>query len=182
MRPMRLAADFPGVQFFEVDLPEMLAERRRVCRELVNDYEELRFEVPADFKTDDPGELLANHPDYDPSVPTAIIYEGCSMYFSDAENRRTVGSMRQLMNHPDSVLWADFVSEEVASGQVSHEGIRQFLDGMTEMGESFRFGMDDPTTWARSIGFPFTDVTGSSEILGQQSPVYDQYRFAEFRR
>lgn len=182
MRPMRLASEYPDVRFFEVDLPEMLAERRRVCSGLIDDYSGCRFEVEADFKSTDLLELFSNHPHFDRTVPTAIIYEGCSMYFSDAENRKTLGAMAQLVDHPDSVLWADFVSEEVSGGEVLHDGIRQFLDGMTEMGESFRFGLDAPASWARSAGFEFARVTSSSEVLGENDSVYEQYRFAELKR
>lgn len=177
MRSIRHAAVRPGVKFFEADLPEMLAERNRVAEQIAETYADRRFPVEVDFKRDSLIDTFEQHPEFDREVPTAVIYEGCSMYFTDDENRHILSQMRELLQDPRSVLWADFVTNAVAVGRTNHEGILKFLDGMTELGESFIFGVDEPDAWLKSCGFREAAVVGCGDYLADLSPVYGAYNF-----
>lgn len=181
MRPARLAKSLSDLMFFELDLPEMLAERDRIWSEVDEGQAIRRATFEADFLESDVAGLLLSHPDFDASLPTAFIFEGCSMYFSEEDNLRMLDAVRGLMSNPGSVMWVDFVNEEVASGQTSHQGVRQFLSGMTELGESFRFGLDDPIGWSRQYGFGSGQVITAAEYLGSEDPVLGTYNFSVFQ-
>ncbi len=147
MRSIRHAGQLPDVTFFELDLPEMIAERDRVTKMLDWDFRDQRVMIPADFKRDNISTVLRNHPRFDATLPTLIVFEGCSMYFSEAENRAIFGSFLDIMENPDSRLWVDFVNTAVVTRRTNNQRIIGFLEGMDSLGESFIFGTDEPKSF-----------------------------------
>ena len=152
VRAFRHAMAGPHAKYFEVDLPEMLAERERVVKGLQGPCPE-RIPVAMNFETDRLDKALRNNGDFDPWQPTAFIYEGCSMYFDGVTNASMLTAARKLMQHPMSFLWVDFVATDVVDGQHRHKGIAAFLEGMEQLGEAFVFGVDDPDLYLRNLGF-----------------------------
>lgn len=181
MRSIRHAARMPGVCFFEIDLPDMIEERLRITSQFPIDYREQRFQLEADFRNDDVSELLRNHLQFDAQLPTLFIYEGCSMYFSDVQNRQMLARVRSLMQHPDSTLWMDIVSPEVANGRTNHRSIAAFLEGMDELGESFIFGLEDPVEWLLNQGFSGSQRTRCGDYLEDGDLVKNTYSFLTCR-
>ncbi len=178
MRPFRLFAEGPKPTYFELDLPEMLEERTRVISQMKDRPDVRRRMVAADFKRDDIASLLLEHPDFDPELPTVIVYEGCSMYFSPAENRRILTSASQLLGHRDSRIWCDFVTRCVVDGTSQHPEVAKFLEGMDELGERFIFGCDQPSEVMESCGFGKTQTTPSGEYLESDDSLLLEYQFA----
>lgn len=178
MRPFRLFANDRKPTYFELDLPEMLEERTRVISQMEDRPDVRRRLVAADFKQDEIASLLLSHPDFDPSLPTAVVYEGCSMYFSDAENRRILSSASALLRHRSSRIWSDFVAQRVVDGTAEHPEIAKFLLGMEELGERFVFGCDDPASLMRQCGFAKTTTTAAGQFLQADDPVLSVYQFA----
>lgn len=178
LRPVRLAAEFPRVQFFEMDLPEMLEERERIIAQIPSAESSRRTAVAVDFRTDDINDVLVRTPGFNPGIPTLYIYEGCSMYFTESENGRILSSIRSLMCHPLSRLWIDVVNTDVAEGRATDAGIAGFLDGMEELGERFVFGVDDAASWLRSLGFGSIRYRTCGDYLKESDPVYATYSFA----
>ncbi|MGV3486109.1 MAG: SAM-dependent methyltransferase [Planctomycetaceae bacterium] len=177
MRPFRLFDPLNKPTFFELDLPEMLEERSRVISLIKDRPMVSRRMVAADFKRDDPAGLLLQHPDFDPTLPTAVIYEGCSMYFTEEENREILGPVAKLLQHSDSRLWCDLVTESVVDGTSQQAEIAKFLDGMEELGERFIFGCDAPHTFLGHCGYPRTDTTSAATFLGSDDPAFATYQF-----
>jgi methyltransferase (TIGR00027 family) len=178
MRPFRLAHDLNRPMFFELDLPEMLEERSRVIA-LIKDRPVVRRRmVVTDFKRDHVGELLLKHPDFDPRVPTAVIYEGCSMYFSKEENKEVLQAVAQVLEHPDSRLWCDMVKTSVVNGTTNVEEIAKFVAGMDQLGESFLFGCDAPAEFLAECGYSTTRVTLAQDFLGSPDSSLSTYQFA----
>ncbi|MEQ9407010.1 MAG: SAM-dependent methyltransferase [Fuerstiella sp.] len=182
MRPLRHAAVRPNIVFFEVDLPEMIAERKRITEQLPESFAHQRVQLEADFRSDDIAGLITGHPRFRSDVPTMFIYEGCSMYFTEAENERMIRMISTLMEHPDSCLWSDFVSREVATGRTNHRSIAAFLDGMEELGEAFIFGTEEPATWLQNLGLSRAETTRCGDYLDEQDMVFNTYSFAVARR
>ena len=89
------------------------------------------------------------------------------------------------MNHPDSRIWIDFVSRNIIDRQPSSSHVRDFLQRMTEMGESFIFGVDHPEHLLADCGLTPQVVMSTLDYLGPQSPVddpiLDLYWFTESR-
>ncbi len=182
MRSIRHAASLPDVTFFELDLPEMIAERERVTKLLPNEYSGQRVLLTADFKKDNLAELISQHPRFDASLPTVIIFEGCSMYFSENENRQLFGNFLQLLQNPLSCVWADFVNNAVVTGRTNNQRVISFLEGMDSLGESFIFGCDDLLSWLQEVGFGIVETTSSSDYLGVNDAVFSTYSFAIAKR
>ncbi len=178
MRPFRLYESLGCPTFFELDLPEMLEERVRVISQMKDRPVVARRMVAADFKVNCIAELLLNHPDFDPLSPTAVVYEGCSMYFTAEENRSILGAASKLVQHPDSRLWCDLVTDSVVNGTSRQSSIGKFLDGMEELGERFIFGCDDPSNLMLKCGFSKTDSLTAAEFLRSDDPAFGTYQFA----
>ena len=100
MRPFRMFDSLGRPTFFELDLPEMLEERSRVISQMKNRPAVIRRMIASDFKQNDLADQLLNHPNFDPRLPTAVIYEGCSMYFTADENQSILSSVAKLLLHP----------------------------------------------------------------------------------
>ena len=177
LRPLRMADDLPNVRFIELDLPEMIEERQRVISDIQSPRQLRRTLVPIDFTTDDVTDRLINQAGYDPSLPTAFIYEGCSMYFTEEENNRILSSVQKLMRHADSRIWLDVVDTSIVERRRQNPGVAAFLDGMQELGESFIFGMDDPTRYFESLRFGNTVAVTAGQCLQDPDDVFHAYRF-----
>jgi methyltransferase (TIGR00027 family) len=177
LRPVRLAEEYPDVRFIELDLPEMIEERQRVISQLPVDTALRRTLVPIDFKSEDLIATLMDQAGYDPALPTVFVYEGCSMYFSEKENKRMFSAVCRLLQHPASRLWVDVVNTAIVKRQSTDPGVSAFLDGMDELGESFVFGLDDPVAYLRELGFDNVSCTTSGEYLQRSAEVFDAYAF-----
>ncbi len=182
MRSILHAADLPDVTFFEVDLPEMIAERERVTRLLPQEFSNRRVLLSANFKVDDLAQVIGHHPTFDSTVPTIIIFEGCSMYFSESENQNIFRSFLKLMDHPLSCVWADFVNTSVVTGRTNNLRIKGFLEGMDALGEAFIFGTDDPPHWFEALGYSLVDTISAGEYLNENDAVLNSYSFSVAKR
>lgn len=182
MRPMRHAPAMPDVTFFELDLPEMISERRRTIEQLPQTFADRRVQLEADFRCDDLTGILNGDPRFQPDVPTMFIYEGCSMYFTDEQNQRLLKMVVEMMRHPQSCLWADFVTRDVVTGRTNDLSIAAFLEGMEELGEEFIFGLDNPDAWLNALGFGLVQTTRCGEYLDEAAMVYNTYSFSVGKR
>ena len=177
MRPFRISHSLNRPMFFELDLPEMLEERSRVIALMMDRPIVRRRMVATDFKRDHVGELLLKHPDFDPRVPTAVVYEGCTMYFEEEQNQEVLRAISQALEHPDSRLWCDMVKTSVVNGTTNIEEIAKFIAGMDQLGESFVFGCDDPAAFLADCGYSTTRVTLAQDYLGSPDPSFSTYQF-----
>lgn len=181
IRSIRHAETMPQVKFFEIDLPEMIAERARVFGELPESFGDHRIMLNADFKVNDIAALLGEHPEFDPTLPTVIVYEGCSMYFTEEENQRLFKAFLTLLQHPLSCVWTDFVNTSVVTRRTNNLRIIGFLEGMDSLGESFIFGTDEPSAWLESVGYSLTETQSAGEYLDDDDAVLATYSFAVAR-
>ena len=177
MRSLKHAARNPHTMFYELDLPEMVAERSRVIDGLPEKYGKQRVMIPADFRNDNPADLLRADHRFDASLPTLFLYEGCSMYFHRDENEKLLRQLDRLMGHADSRIWLDVVSHQVAARQISHPRITDFLEGMDDLGESFLFGVDQASAWLESLGLQPVEAISCGEYLRDSDPVLRNYQF-----
>ncbi|HMP78418.1 MAG TPA: SAM-dependent methyltransferase [Pirellulaceae bacterium] len=183
MRQFRLKSDIGPVDFIEVDLPPMLEERERVIAQLPDRHEVHRAMIAADFIHDDIETLLRTSQRINPDLPTVWVYEGCSMYFDDDINRKMLTAMRRLSNHPDSLIWWDFVDTSVVEGRTDIPEVAAFLKKMDDLGESFIFGLHSPNEFLASCGLEAEQTLTVGEYrqqLGRQpnaDPVLDLYYF-----
>ena len=186
MRAFRHAIRRPDMTCFEMDLPEMLDERDRVIQEIDPQSSLKRVRLETDFLKDNLADTLRACPQFDPSLPTVLVYEGCSMYFEESVNREIIQDLLSMMKNPHSRLWIDFVTRQSVEGGTDVPEITDFLMRMDDLGESFVFGSDQPSQFLASCGAPKIEVTSASEFLqaearGPLDPVYEVYNFTVSR-
>lgn len=180
-RGYRLSAEFPHLRFFETDLPEMLAERERTIAQMANLPPIQREAVPVNFEAESLDEVLLNQTSLDPYQPTAVVYEGCSMYFDAVANARIIGQIRRLLRNPASLLWSDFVTSAVVDGTTQQPSIEEFLRGMEKLGEAFVFGLDEPSSFLTELQFQTVERLFVGDYLALADPVFGTYQFVVAR-
>lgn len=156
MRPFRMLDRISHAKVYELDLPEMLEERNRVLQ-LHGQHNPNRICIPANFLRDNLKEKLLCH-GFLAEEKTVLLFEGCSMYFSEADNRRIFHLIRELLLHPESTLWCDFVDQGVVDGTSGNAQSKAFLGAMKDMGEQFVFGVTDPISGLSDLGFGSVEV------------------------
>lgn len=172
----------PDIRTFELDLPEMLEERQKVIDRISNVGALDRTSVECDFLNHSIADRMNSLNSFNPTLKTAFIYEGCSMYFSEENNRRILSEIHSLMQHADSILWVDFVSEDILGNGSADPGIIAFLEAMVDLGEKFVFGQSDCAKFFDSLDFATQEVVTTDEYLkgtqhGCADSVLRQYRF-----
>ncbi|MFT5584646.1 MAG: methyltransferase (TIGR00027 family) [Cognaticolwellia sp.] len=177
-RPFRLALGRSDVRFFELDLPDMLAERERLIAGMELP-EVQRVGVPVNLLFKSPLQALVERSDFDPNAPVFVSYEGCSMYFEGDDGERILGGLSELVQgHPASRLWLDLISESVACGRADNASEKAFLDGMAKLGEPFVFGADDAGALLADFGLRVLNETRSDAFRPQPDVgVFRHYRF-----
>lgn len=176
VRAYRYGLDALRATYFELDLPEMLEERQRVISRLRGPALKRKM-IPMNFETQRLDEVLLASDGFDATLPTAFIYEGCTMYFEEPTNRAMLLGIKDIMEHPDSFIWVDYVGDSIVSGKIDHEAIQGFLRGMDELGEAFVFGVDDPSNYMSELGFKTVSERTSAEFFETIDPVCSAYRF-----
>jgi methyltransferase (TIGR00027 family) len=172
-RAARLAGGHASLRVFEIDLPEMLAERERVLREMDLTPGVIRTQVPANLEFDDVASAVVSA-GFDPALPSLLLYEGMSMYFSEALNRQILTSLASLLHHPDSRLWLDAVTASALHGASGDAEAEAFLEGMARLGEPFTFGLDDAAGFFGASGLAVLSDTPCTEDARR---LFQLYRF-----
>ena len=140
-----------------------------------------RHQIEADFLTDDVGELLSKHFAFSDTASTLVVYEGCSMYFDEAQNLRILRSIRRRLRNPERRLWMDCVTPAVISSSTPDPNIHEFVNQMELIGEKFVYGPRDPVDFLRRCGFVCeTDLT-AGEFLNNPDATLGEYRFTVSR-
>lgn len=180
MRPVRLRETLRGAEVFELDLPDMLDERRYVFERLREDAAvgtPKRHLIAADFIVDEVGAILREHPDFSIDEPTFVIYEGCSMYFTERQNARILSSVMRSLQHPDSCVWMDCVTPAVIEATTPDPNIHEFVNRMELIGERFVYGPHRPAQLLEQCGLKVTSQVTAGEYIGDADPTLAEYRF-----
>ena len=159
----------------------MLGERERVCREIQGWEQVDRTPIASNFLIDDIAAKLNECSSFDPDLPTLFIYEGCSMYFNHDVNMQLIRGVQSLMTNSDSRLWVDFVNQDAIDGTADEPAVEAFLERMSDLGESFTFGVVKPDEILQQCGLKLETATTTSEMFAHVCPnaksVLDLYWF-----
>ncbi len=159
----------------------MLQERHLVVSNLSKAGNEDRHMLGTDFKHAEVGDILQQCAAYDSDAPTLVIYEGCSMYLSEQENRGLMLSLRAALRNPNSVVWADMVTRSVVDGTTSSAAITEFVKRMKELGESFVVRCDEPAAFWDQCGFDVGSVVTAQDYLSSSDSSLCTYQFVVSR-
>lgn len=176
-RAARLAS--PGVRFFELDQPASQAEKRARLATLEGYPIDAATYVPCDFESQDFVEVLLAA-GYRQDRPTLFIWEGVTFYLTEPAVRGTAARVASG-SHPRSVLVFDTISRRFAQGDNVEASDAQARQMVADLGEPFRFGLDDPIPLLFAAGFRHVRATSFDEICLSLTGTYERERKLRFQ-
>ncbi len=137
-RAYRFHQAAPEVRYFEIDMPEMIVDKKERVRKVFNRLPEWVTYVPIDFNKQTLSEelLIAG---FDKGKKTLFICEGVTMYIS---MEAVAGTFKFISGQsaPGSTVVFDYISRS----QTNMENRRaQATDGPGAWGEPYIFGIDE---------------------------------------
>lgn len=141
-RAYRYRKAMPNVKFYEIDLPEMVAEKKRRLDKVLRYTPRYVGFVPVDFnKQSIPNEL--RKAGYDPGVKTLFIWEGVTMYISGQAVDSTLKFIA-TQSAPESSVVYDYMPLAIIQGDFTeHADMRGLAFWVRYRGEPFTFGIPE---------------------------------------
>jgi methyltransferase (TIGR00027 family) len=179
-RALRLSDALQGGRVFEVDHPATQARKRArvpTCTDPQVSY------VAWDFERD-PLEALPERlaqQGLDPRRPTLTLWEGVTMYLSEAGVERTVRAV-QRWGARDS--WLAFTYLDVRAVHRPRGDAKLTARLVAHVGEPYRFGWDPPELprWLEQRGFALREDHSDAELALRHFPASVARRFARGER
>ena len=141
-RAYRFRKTMPNVKFFEIDLPEMVVEKKRRLKNVLGEVPDYVTYVPIDFNTQTiPGEL--DKAGYSSALKTLFIWEGVTMYISSDAVDSTLKFIR-YQSAPGSSVVFDYMPLAIIRGEFSkYKDMRSLTFWVAHKGEPFIFGIPE---------------------------------------
>lgn len=164
-RAYRFRETMPEVRFFEIDLPAMIEEKKRRLKRVLGQVPEDVAYVPIDFNTQNiPDEL--KKAGYDPGRKTFFIWEGVTMYISEAA---VDGTLRFIASQspPGSSVVFDYMPAGAIQGDFKrYPDVRRLSFWVSHKGEPFIFGMDPEASepWVNQRGLKVISDLGPKDL------------------
>jgi methyltransferase (TIGR00027 family) len=162
-RPQRMAAR--GVTFYEIDAAETQAFKRRKLEE--NDIEANTTFIGADYVTEGLIDLLIRK-ELDLALPTHVIWEGNTMYLSDAAVCNVLNDL--MRNIRTCSLSFDYMAEEVISDKTGDPEITAVVERFASMGARWTYGVNNLTELADGCGAKILDSVTLSDLYREYWP------------
>ena len=141
-RAYRFRDSMPKARFFEIDLPAMIAEKKRRIKAALGQVPDYVAYVPIDFNTQTiPGEL--KKAGYDTGKKTFFIWEGVTYYISGEAVDSTLRFIA-TNSAPGSSVVFDYMPSGVIDGDYkTYPDIRRLAFWVSYRGEPFIFGIPE---------------------------------------
>lgn len=175
-RAARLAAE--GVRFFEVDHPATQADKLARLRRLPAYPLEAASYVGCDFERDDFVERLVAS-GFDPGAPAAVLWEGVTYYLHEPAVRATLRRVSGRL-HPRSTVLFDHVGKKMATSDSIDPGSLAARRIVVELGEPFRWGVNDILPLLVEEGYRHVQVTTADEACLNLTGTYARERAFRF--
>jgi methyltransferase (TIGR00027 family) len=176
-RAVRLQS--PEVRFFEVDHPDTQAAKIEGLNALGDYPVEAATYVPCDFTHQTPVEQLIEA-GMDPNRPTAVLWEGVVPYL---DRGAVVATLSQLQAglHGESVVAFDLVNKALVEGRSSMSSDAELVGMVDEVGEPFRYGVNDPMPLLVESGYRHVRTLSFDEICLEVTGSYERERAFRFQ-
>jgi methyltransferase (TIGR00027 family) len=170
-----------GLDVFEMDLPSIIDERLKIEAQynLHNPFLQSLRRVKCSLENDDiAGQLLMSG--LDPSRPSLFIYEGSSMYYSKATNKKVVDELSVLVHcNTESLVWLDMVDENLLLQDEPPVEVTNFLQSMARMGKPVCTGLQHTDSIFQEAQLSVQSLVFANSVVKLQSPALSQaYCFA----
>jgi len=163
---------------YDLDLPIMLHERKELFTG--NNNKAINY-VDIDLENHSIHKTLLKQGSYNPDLPTFVIWEGGSMYFTQDKISQMLTDIRSLMNK-ESLFWFDYVSEDLVKCTTGIREVESFITNIRKMGEPFINGYNDIETLAHKTLFTVQKNICSGETLGLKEHIYRHYSFCLLKK
>jgi methyltransferase (TIGR00027 family) len=127
-----------GLTLFELDQPRVQAHKQEALANAGISSDHVHF-VPVDFANERPFEKLGEF-GFDPTRRTLVLWEGVTLYLTEADVRRTLADF-QSASAPGSVLLADIYATRFID--VANRGAAGKVLEYTDEGVAFSLPFDD---------------------------------------
>lgn len=175
-RAARLATS--GVRFFEVDHPESQALKRERLAGLSGYPVDAATYVGCDFERDDFLERLGAN-GFQKAAPALFLWEGVVMYLTEEAVRATLDRIAAC--HAESVVLFDYVNKNMVEGRKLRAEDAETRALIHELGEPFRFGLNDPVPLLFQAGFRQIRCHAFDELCLSLTGTYERERLFRFQ-
>ncbi len=164
-RAWRFHAAHPGVQFFELDLPETIAEKKRRLRQAFIELHDRVTLVPIDFERESLDEVLPPL-GYDAQRKTLFIFEGVAMYISEPGTAATLEFVRSHSARGSRIVLDYLLRDALGAGNSRFFGVASTAAKLVERGEPLVTGWSEREAAAlvRAHRLQRVEDLGSTEL------------------
>lgn len=175
-RPWRMSG-LGGARFVHLDLPIMTDDSERLLPSMSSPYDMKR--LPFDIYDADLRATLSAA-GVDVRLPSFVIWEGGSMYFTTKQASPLFRQIRELLSS-EGRLWFDHVSGSAVADQTKLSSVEAFMESMRIIGEPFVRGFDDAVREIADEGLTVDNLETADCLVAKDDPVFSHYSFAVCR-
>jgi methyltransferase (TIGR00027 family) len=124
---LRMAKKYPGVTFFEFDLPGTQNSKLSILARIRHEIPANCQFIQADLAQTRLETALGSAPNFNASQPTFVILEGVLMYLSEAEVKSLFTDLAQLFKDQLTILFGATVSSDESSGNYGVRVVNRLL-------------------------------------------------------
>ncbi len=168
-----------GVRWFEVDQPASGARKQEALARLDGYPVAAATYVPCDFEEDDFLDRLTAA-GFDPGEPALFVWEGVTMYLSEAAIRATAARIANGCD-PRTVLLFDHLETKLVEGRSKVASDAALKAMVADLGEPFTFGINDPLPLLVEEGFGRVRSVSFDEIALELTGTYERGRMFRFQ-
>lgn len=164
-RAYRFAGKMPDIRFFELDLPATLERKKEVVKEALGSVPDYVSYAPIDFNTETIEEALVRV-GYDPAKKTYFVWEGVTMYITEAAVEATLRFIA-TRSAPGSAVVFDYLLAGVAARDWKTYPKARFSATLCEVhGEPWIFGFPEPSAeeFVRKTGLEVVEDLSGDEM------------------
>ncbi|ANT65728.1 SAM-dependent methyltransferase [Prosthecochloris sp. CIB 2401] len=163
---------------YDLDLPIMLNERRK---SLDDNNRNTIHSIAIDLENHSIHKTLMEQSHYNADLPTFIIWEGGSMYFTPGKIDQILADISNLMRKK-SLFWFDYVSEDLVNCTTGIREVEGFITNIRKMGEPFINGYNNIETLANRHRLSVQKNICSGDTPGLKEEIYRHYSFCLLKK
>jgi methyltransferase (TIGR00027 family) len=164
-RAYRMHAAHPALQFYEVDLPAVVAaKKQRLAQAFIVPHERVAF-AAVDFDRQTLADVLPRL-GYDAQRKTLFILEGVTMYISEAGSGATLDFVRRHSGQGSRIVYDYLLRDALDGERERYHGIVYAARMLAAHGEPFTTGWSEPdaAAFAAAHGLQLIDDIGADDL------------------
>lgn len=176
-RAARLAR--PGVRFYEVDRPASQADKLARLARLASYPRDAAVHVGCELGQEDWVARL-EQAGFQAGARALVVWEGVTFYLTEAAVRATLRRFAEAC-HPRSAILFDYVERRLVEGRSKRAVDQALLADLAELGEPFRFGLNDATPLLFSEGLRHVQTASFDEACLTFTGTWERERAFRFQ-